>query len=456
MKIGMVLCLAMLAAGVAACPSAAVAQTSRTASSGPAAATSRPAEQAGKPRLISNVFTDTDLRQVLQDIATQAGVIIVPNDMVNGPVSCELKDVPLDRALEIVLAGSGFVAVRNNGYYVVGSCDPKSAAFGQVSLTRAVRLNYAKASSLMKLISPAFRAYVQADEEANTLCITAPKAVADRLLEDVRLMDRPPRHIVLDARIVVLERQDLLNIGIEWDWPQVAAGTFTNDALNGTRWPWGLRIGYTPSREFTNALLLTINLLSQNEQATVLASPQVTAQDGKEAQIAVNTEEYFEISSQSIYTQSVLQKVESGTILKIVPRLGENGDITLEMSTEVSDVVARGENNLPVITRRTAKSTVRVEDGGTAAVAGLMVTNARQTDRSVPGMAAMPLLGGLFRNETKTKIYRQVAIFVTARLMDDAQVRPLDDGRRAKIPPAGADFRRQLQAALQRNRQAKG
>ena len=124
----------------------------------------------------------------------------------------------------------------------------------------------------------------------------------------------PRKHIMLDARVVVLERADLLDFGAEWKLPTVTAGGVVGDALG---FPWALQIGYTPGREFTNALSLTLNLLTQNDEATIIASPQVLAQDGKEAEIKVTTEEYFQIATEEgPYIRSDLEKIETGTILK--------------------------------------------------------------------------------------------------------------------------------------------
>lgn len=413
-----------------------------------------------KPALVNNVFFDTDLRQALQDIAAQVGAIIIPEASVTGIVSCELKNVPLDKALEIILAGTGYVVKKTPDYYLVCSTDPKGTAFPLISGTRVIKLNYVKAATATRLLSPSLRGYVQADADTNTVCVTAPPALMERILADIGLLDRAPRHIMLDARIVVMEHDDLLDLGIQWGWPQVKAGIFTSSdyhggGLSGPDWPWGVQIGYTTGKEFTNSLLLTLTLLSQNDEATVLASPQVMAQDGKEAEIAVRTEEYFEIVSQGYYVQSTLQKVESGTLLKITPRIGENDEITLEMSTEVSDVVGRGERNLPVITRRTAKSTVRVKNGGTAAVAGLMLSRSRVAESGVPGLAGLPLVGPLFRRDIDSKSSRQVTVFVTARLMPDTDAKAAKPADRPVIKLVGEEFREQLRESLRRTGKGK-
>jgi type II secretory pathway component GspD/PulD (secretin) len=531
--------------------------------------------------LFSNVFVETDLRQALEDIATQAGVNIIADPSVQGVVTVGLLEVNIDQALHTILAGTGYLVQRNADYYLVYSADESADMFTSVSDTRVIKvsnlpaatardmlstplqryvrvddasdslaitapdelmrriladlaiidvppgsnsqfvsLNYVKAATLRDLLPEALKRYVRvdaerntlavdapsqiratlmqqvaaldvprsagsfdvpdvhrthlvklnyataaatlallpaevqnfvrADPESNSLAVSAPPVLLDRIVADIAALDVPRRHIMLDARVVVLDRADLLDFGGDWKWPTLNAGTVVGDAV---KWPWEMRIGYSPGREFTNALALSLNLLSQNNEATIIANPQVLAQDGKESEIRVTTEEYFPITASDGNTiRAELEKIETGTILKITPQIGRNGELTLNMQIEVSDVVARGERNLPVVSRRTTQSTVQLRDGGTAAVAGLVDTRSQLGDSGVPGMASVPLLGRAFRTETLNHQARQVAVFVTATIVGDGDTE-FESGRSSppNIAPVNDEsYRNELRAALAR------
>jgi len=409
-----------------------------------------------KPGLVSNVFFDTDLRQAIHDIATQVGVIIVPDESVVGLVTCTLEEVPLEKALEIVLAGTSYVVKETPDYYIVCSADPTSPSFLVVSETRLIKLNHIKADAALKLLSTGFSDYVRANPGDNTVAITARPALMERILSDLKTFDQPRRHVMLDARVVIMQRRDLLNLGVQWDWPGISAGTFSDSEHHGggsaerVQWPWGIQIGYTPGQEFTNSLQMTLNLLTQNDEATVISSPQLMAQDGQESEIKVITEEYFKITQESsYYTRFELKTIETGTTLTITPRIGDNNEITLEISTEVSDVIARGEDNLPIVTRRTTKNTVRLEDSGTAAIAGLIDSRTRLQKQRAPGLAGIPIFGQLFRNDAGYKTSQQVAVFVTARLMpEEGLLRQEPVQERTPIELVGEEFKAALQEAL--------
>ncbi len=531
--------------------------------------------------LISNVFVETDLRQALDDISAQSGINIIPDPSVAGVVTVGLQEVTVEKALELVLAGTGYLVRKEPDYYLVYSPDQESPPFTRLSETRLlevrhleasvarslltpslqnyirvddaantlavtapeelmvrilsdlatidvpvakdsdfvplvyvkagtlrdmlppslqryvridaerntvavsappgarddvmrhiaeldvprragsfnipdvhrtylVKLNYASATSALALLPATVQEYVRADPETNALAVSAPEVLLQRILGDIQAIDVPRRHVMLHARVVVLERADLLDFGGEWRWPTLSAGTVVGDVVN---FPWELRIGYTPTRDFTDALAMRLNLLSQNGEATVIANPQVLAQDGKESEIRVTTEEYFQIVADnggSNVLRAELEKIETGTILKITPQIGRDDELTLNMQIEVSDVVSRGEQNLPVVSRRTTHGVVRLESGGTAAVAGLVDTRSQLGDTGTPGMQSIPILGRAFRTEHLNHQARQVAVFVTATIVEEGDA-SFETGR-PDIPQISVSddeaYREELKAAL--------
>ncbi|ATX65573.1 secretin and TonB N-terminal domain-containing protein [Roseinatronobacter bogoriensis] len=531
---------------------------------------------------VDNVFFQTDLRQALEDISAQTGVNVIADPSVQGIVSVSLEDVPINRALDLLLAGTGYRFIEQEDYILIYNPDAGADSFVDISTTRRVQmqnltpvaarsllpeplqrfvrvdeasgrlavtaprelmdrilfdleildqeedtvttfvslefvraeaarlmlpqqlqrfvsvdpmrnsvainapvqqrneimtllrrldqptgpvstetpdvfpthrvdLSHGRAEGILALLSDAHQNFVRADDSANVLAVSAPRHIVDGIIRDIRTLDKPRQHVMLEARVVVLERTDLLDFGTEFRWPTIEAGSFASDNVSGM--PWELRIGYTPSRQFTNALSLSLNFLSANNQATIVSSPQVLAQDGLPAEIRVTTEEFFEISSESTgIVRAQLEQIETGTILNITPRVSSTGHLTLAMDLEVSDVIGRGENNLPVVSRRTASSTIRIENGGTAAVAGLADNRSQMRNSGTPGLRSLPLLGRAFGRDGLNHQARQVAIFVTATLVDeDGHKRQTGETRQNTIRNVSDDqYRIELEAALTR------
>jgi len=427
--------------------------------------------------LITTTFAEDDLvSTVLPALSLASGRTIIAEDEVQGMISCELRNVPLDTALDIVLAGTPYLYKEMPYYYLVCQGGVRNSKFPLVSETERIRLNYIPAEAAVGLLSTAFTEYVNAETgpagtDTYTVVVTAPPSIKNRIIEDLRMIDRMPAQILLDARIVVLEKGDLLNLGVEWSWPTISAGVFGSDHYGmgdstldfAGNWPWGVQIGYSPDLSFTNALEMTLNLLIENSEASILAQPQVLAQDGRMSQIQVMQEEYYMLTPPDLagtfaYSRSELQEISSGTKLEITPHVGDNNDITLQISVEVSDSIPKGRgSDLPVVTRRTADNNVTVKDGGTVALAGLSENRTRSNRKRVPGLSRLPLVGELFKNADDDTSSREVAVFITAHLVPQNGRAPTfqstEPAPTIQAPtgyPMGQDFREDLRRSLSR------
>ena len=403
--------------------------------------------------LITNRWSDHDIRlDVLPAISEQAGIPIIADEAVSAFVTLSLDNVPLEQALDLVLAGTPFVWKKRDGYYLVASAGLTDSKFAVFSETRRVRLSYITAEAAVGLLSTAFKPYAQAElanpepqrtpgatgtfiPKTYTVVVTAPPNLMERIVADLKSFDKPLDQVLLKARIVAMARSDLLNLGVEWGWPTMQMGLFSGnnygrgEALNdfGGKSPWGIQMGYTPDLTFTNALQLALNLLTVNGEATIRAEPQVMAQDGKEATMRVINEEYFFLTadvgnSSQFFTNSQLETIESGTTLTITPHIVEGDRIVLQVSVEVSDSVPRGrDTDLPIVTRRMADNVVTVQNGGTVALAGLSQEKSSTTHKRTPGLSNLPLIGSLFNNSDDASVTREVAVFVTAHILPQNQ-----------------------------------
>jgi Flp pilus assembly secretin CpaC len=95
----------------------------------------------------------------------------------------------------------------------------------------------------------------------------------------------------------------------------------------------------------------------------------------------------------------------------------------MTIAVEVSDSIPSGRvSELPVVTRRTSRNTVTVKDQGTAVIAGLNETRRQVADKSTPGLSRLPLIGNLFDNTSDDKATRDIAIFITAKILKDPTV----------------------------------
>ncbi len=403
---------------------------------------------------ITNAFYDSDLRQTLMDIGMDAGVSIVPAPEVSGFVTADLTDIPLEKALETVLAGTGYVFSDMGGYFVVASPSPDGAAAWQINKTSLYPLNYLNAQAAHSMLPKKYQAYTALNPDGHSLSITAPQQIIDEISETLAVIDIPSRQIMLEARIVTMQSVGGKRIGMEYDWPGMTAGGLTAGATFMKDFTWVAAVGLTPAEELSNALKVDMDFMISNDEASSVANPRVLASEGKEALISVMTEEYFKILTEDYYQRSTLEKVETGISLKITPRIGANNEITMDIQTEVSDVIARGgDGDLPVITRRKTTSKALVPNMGTVIISGLEDHHERVNTKKLPILGYIPLIGKLFTFDQGLQQDSQVVVFITPRIVD-AHAPNLVDGElvRRPLPPVGGKFKKELKAFLAENK----
>jgi|GEM_PF-869533 len=200
--------------------------------------------------LVNNVFVDTDIRQALRDISGQTGVIIVADNTVEGFVSADLKDVPLERALDMLLSHYGYVYAKKDGYYLVGSPDIKNFTFNSLSKTIFYRPKYLSVDIAKQKISDSFSQFIKIDSSLNLISITAPDSMVDSIVSKIKQIDKPPRLIYVDVLYTKTSYSDINRLlppeaQIEWKldgeseggntgiyFADLKLGYFYNNAIN--------------------------------------------------------------------------------------------------------------------------------------------------------------------------------------------------------------------------------
>jgi len=380
-------------------------------------------ESFNKYPLITNVFFETDIRQALQDMATQAGIPILADDTVQGYVTAEFQDTPLEKALSILLTPGGFIYKKMDGFYVVGSPDPSSPTFSLLSDTELVQLNYIKPDDVTKLLPEFDLRYIKVNEATDSLTITAPPKIRERIKKNLSTIDHPPRQIMMEALVTEISTTAKKELGINWSW-EWDSETTEDTKGRGTVGFQDLvgDLTYATTGGFTRNVSATLKAMVEEGKAIIRANPRIATLEGKEATIFVGQEKYYSIvTGPEAYPYRTLESIPAGITLNLIPYVAENGDITVHIAPEVSDVTGEGLEGLPVITRRKAETTVRVKDGETIVIGGLVQEHETKTLRRVPLFGYIPLVGILFRYHRPTKAQTEVVIFITPHLQSERE-----------------------------------
>jgi type II secretory pathway component GspD/PulD (secretin) len=189
-----------------------------------------------------------------------------------------------------------------------------------------------------------------------------------------------------------------------------------------------VRVGYQSGS--TSAIL---DALKQQGDLRVISKPRLRTLNNQPAVVRVGqdmpvflTQVTQSPGSPPVITQTeTIQTITVGTVLSITPQMSGNGLITMDITPAVSrlvrvDTSASGNTNAPVIDIRQASSIVRVRDGATIVMGGLVQENASSTHRKIPLLGDIPLLGKAFSGEYKTSDRTELVFFLTPRIIRDA------------------------------------
>ncbi|NLD98715.1 MAG: hypothetical protein GX640_02480, partial [Fibrobacter sp.] len=160
--------------------------------------------------------------------------------------------------------------------------------------------------------------------------------------------------------------------------------------------------------------------LETQDKAKVLAQPSIMTLNGNKASIDVSETQYFKVTTGVGENQtSRFQPIKFGITLDIVPWISQSGQITAEITPNVSNSEKTNAENYPNVSARSISTTVRLNDGETLILGGLIKNQETQSNYKVPFLGNLPIIGSFFRQTSKTKIKSNLVVFITPHVIND-------------------------------------
>ena len=386
---------------------------------------------------------DALLPAVLKILAEKGNLNIVTGPGVaSGHITIHLKDVPVEQAVNLVVRAAGLAYERIGNSILVAEAKSLQDETGLSSYT--IELKYADANEVKAALS-GISEKIQVDTGGNRLIVVTSPRIIGEIQHVVAEMDKPARQVMLEARVVEVSTDGLKKLGIDWDLLNRQGMTFVEgtydsvnvgNVLNGAGGATVKVFPNTPGTydiwklgNFTRLPMVFqsfVDLLIHDGNAKVLAQPKLVTLNGKEASMLAGQRIPY-LVSQTVFaggaaapTQTV-QIEEVGIKLAITPLINTDGYITVHIRPEVSTVTGfRGvAGDLPVVATRQAETTVRLKDGSSVLIGGIL-DQERTTDvTKVPFLGSVPILGALFRHENTTTSNRDLVIEVTPHLLPE-------------------------------------
>ena len=404
---------------------------------------------------ISLDFQDIEVRRVLQLLADFTGINMVASDTVQGNITVRLKDVPWDQALDIIMKTKNLDKRRNGNVIwiapvaeLIKSEEDEAKAIAQsIKLapiqTDYIQLSYAKVEDIEKLMTQSkgsnntngvgndnndsllsARGSVTSDKRTNTLILNDTSQNIDKIRRMIDLLDVAVKQVMVEARIVTAQTDFSRELGIRWS----AQKLNNNPVWGGDFQPsfdLGVDLATGTAGTFNFGLLkisdymlnLELTALQADGHGEVLSAPKVLTGDKQKAYILRGDQiPYQTYSAESGTTTSF---VDANLKLEVTPSITPDGRVQMSLKIE-KDTVGTLTSAGYLINTNELETNVLVDDGETVVLGGIFDDIKQNQYEKVPFFGDLPVVGALFKNNTKSSAQTELLIFVTPRIVNDS------------------------------------
>ena len=421
-----------------------------------------------KGEKLSLNFQDIEVRSVLQLIADFTDLNLVASDTVSGRITLRLQNVPWDQALDIILRNKG-LDKRQAGNVLMVAPAAEIAAREKQELdnrrqiqelaplrTEFIQVLYADAQQLVNLFQTAGeggeagllseRGSVIVDERTNSIIISE---TADKIVEFRRLLqqlDVPVRQVLIEARIVNANANFSETLGIRWggagtrqtggSFVSIASTVDDSQAIRQGAASGDVAVLETPvvdlaapagTTNFTIGLTgrdylldLELSALASEGNGEIVARPKVITADQQTATIESGTQIPFQEATSAGATSTSFQ--DAVLSLEVTPQITPDNRIIMDLQVN-QDEVGQIFNGVPSIDTNAVSTQVLVDNGQTIVLGGIFRNTSNRSVDKTPFLGDLPYVGRMFRRTIESQDKRELLIFITPRIIDDALTR---------------------------------
>ena len=417
-------------------------------------------------------LANTEIREFLRVLAETGKLNLVMDPDVQGNFGYKFTDTPWDQVLDVVLKNAGLGKEIQNSVLRVAKIeklqkeeeerkklDETRALSGDLqTITRP--LSYAKVADVQRILKEVLtkRGSAIIDERTGTLIITdLPRnmGVIDDLLQT---LDVQIQQVQIEARVVEANKNWQQEFGVKWPQANSGNASITSTGTTSTSTPWvgstspfwngatGLNrpasgqqaaVAWTPGKDGSTSITspagelwlsflsnrFSINAVLQAMQTEgtlkIVSAPKVVTQNNKKATILSGEKIPYPTQQGGAQGGAItVAFIDANLSLEVTPQITNEGTIIMDLKVEKAEAdFTRTVNGTPTILRKSIETQVLVRDGGTAVLGGVYVTNSSSGQTGVPFLANLPLVGFLFRNNTKQDKNVELLIFITPRII---------------------------------------
>jgi len=404
-------------------------------------------------------FQDQGIRGILKLLANISGCNITIHPDVKGVYTMDLRNAPvpwnqaLDNILKTFSLGKSIEGniIRIAPYTVLAKESEEAAKAMEAGIkaepleTRIFPISYAKVKEIetavknSKILTP--RGSLSVDERTSTMLIKDTASVFPAVENLLATLDKPTTQVLIEARIVEVSTSGMKDLGIQWGGFKKSTNKDTNTLFIGgysglgkgtltgnnflVDFPGGASAGSGGGFTFgilnpaqTLGLDLQLNAVEETGKGKIISNPRIMTVDNEEAEISQGASIPYRV--QSTTGEAVSENFKDFTLsMKVKPHITPDNTValTIEAKKEEPDWTRTSSLGTPSSKKGEAKTNVIIKDGETVVIGGILKTSRQGSNRGVPVLMNIPILGWLFKNVKTTDETSELLIFITPRIV---------------------------------------
>ena len=380
-------------------------------------------------------FRDAPTKMVFEVLARQTGINFVLDKDVKSDAKTTIfvQEVPIEEAIDLVLDQNNLARqILSSNMVLIYPNTPAKQKDYQEQIVHTFYLTNAVPKDVEAMLKSMLGAKTLFVDERTSVVVMRDTPEAVRMAEKlVASIDVPEPEVLIEVEVLEIARSKLLNLGI------TPPGSFTASAspVSGAK---GLVLSDLSHQSANtigiSSVSVTANALQTVGDTNTLASPRIRARNKEKAKILIGSRVPVITSSTALLSNGTansrsVQYLDVGLTLEVQPTVYLDGDVAIKVGLEVSSitntVVVQGTQAYTIGTRN-ANTLLRLKDGETQILAGLIQDSDTRNAAGIPGLSQIPIVGRLFGSHNSDREKNEIVLSITPRIIR-TQARPASD-----------------------------
>ena len=372
---------------------------------------------------VSVFAVNVDAHELFTTLAEKTGHRVIVDDTVERTITVNLRNRPCQDIIDNIVGAYGFACREMDGVCMISEGIPRSPSSYLLSDIDTISTQYVMAQNAKSLLPVFLQDHVKTNMAQNAVVLSAPSQVLKKFREDIAQFDVPAAQIMIDVLVVELTNITREEFDFAINWSNAGKGASVLSATGD--------ISFTSVTNLPPDFSVRLRALVEKQKARVRANPRIATVSGREAEVFVGVQQYLSTPIETEGRRSS-NYIDAGVKLEITPWTGGEGEIIVDVEPEISTLSAPDPTTgLPDKSTRTAETVVRVKDGETIIIGGLLQDELRETRSKVPILGDLPLVGPLFRRKRIVQTDTDLFVFITPRIL--SQTGHLPEAEEAEI-----------------------